>query len=67
MPDNLTVIECIDGIVYVYRNSAEHFKNIKKNLKGKLIKVKVMDNECDTSKWGDNWHVVVPSLALDKI
>lgn len=53
-----TIVEIMDGIVYVYRNTEKHFKNIRSQLNSDRLKKIDLDTECNISYRGDCYIVI---------
>lgn len=53
----VTVVECINGVVYVYNHSTKHHLTCK--FSGERITANELAHECNVSDNGRNWHVVI--------
>lgn len=54
-----TVVEKINGNVYVYVNTERHFRKIERTLSGERFTYKDLAEECDLSTYPDNCHFVI--------
>ena len=52
-----TIVEIINGEVYVYRNTEKHFKKIEKSLTGRRILPGQLDEECHISD--NSCHIII--------
>jgi hypothetical protein len=53
------IIQNIDGVLYAYTESKSHFKAASKTRGTRQIDPAELDNECNLSAYGDNFHMVL--------
>jgi hypothetical protein len=52
------IIENIDGVLYAYTESKSHFQAASKSRSTRQIDPAELDNECNLSAYGKNFHMV---------
>lgn len=61
-----TVVEIIDGAVYVYRNTEKHFKKIRTQLNSERIKRVDLDTDCSILG-RDDCYIIIDGDVNDTI
>ena len=52
------IVQNIDGAIYAYTEKESHFKAASKTRGTKQLDPALLDNECNLSAYGDNFHFV---------
>jgi len=53
------IFEMVDGSPYLYVESEKHFKKLEFSRTSPLVTIKDLNNQCDLTHYGDNFHVVL--------